>query len=287
MSSSPRPPRGPAAGPRRPPKPSLRAVVRAASRAKPAAGSTRREQVPAGEGDRLQKILSAAGVCSRRAAEELIITGRVKVDGRVVRELGTRADPRTSRIEVDGERIPTDTRYRYLALNKPMGVITTASDPQGRPTVIDLVRTSARVVPVGRLDADTVGLVLLTNHGDLAHRLTHPSFEVERVYVAEVQGAPDKAALARLTAGIELDDGLARARRARVTGRTKTRSQVEIVMTEGRKHEVRRMFAAIEHPVVALARVAFGPIRLGDLAPKASRHLTQAEVGALLKLVGL
>lgn len=243
--------------------------------------------VPAGQGDRLQKILSAAGVCSRRAAEELILQGRVSIDGRVVRELGTRADPVIARIEVDGERIPTDTRYRYLALNKPTGVITTASDPQGRPTVVELVRTSARVVPVGRLDADTVGLVLMTNHGDLAHRLTHPSYEVERVYVAEVQGVPERSTLDRLTAGIELDDGLARARRVRMIGKTRTKSQVEIVMTEGRKHEVRRMLSEIGHPVIALARTAFGPIRLGDLAPKASRHLTQAEVGALLKLVGL
>jgi 23S rRNA pseudouridine2605 synthase len=260
--------------------------------AKKGSGSTRPDRgappkVPAGEGDRLQKILSAAGVCSRRAAEELILQGRVSIDGRVVRELGTRADPTKVRIEVDGERIPTDTRYRYLALNKPTGVITTAMDPQGRPTVIDLVRTSARVVPVGRLDADTVGLVLLTNHGDLAHRLTHPSYEVERVYVAEVQGVPERPTLDLLTQGIELEDGLARARRVRMLGKTRTRSQVEIVMTEGRKHEVRRMLAAIEHPVIALARTAFGPIRLGDLAPKESRHLTQAEVGSLLQLVGL
>lgn len=248
------------------------------------------EQDPSGareEGERLQKILSAAGVCSRRAAEVLILEGRVKVDGKVVRVLGTRADPHGSRIEVDGERIATDTRFQYLALNKPTGVITTASDPQGRPTVMDLIRTSARVVPVGRLDFNTVGLVLLTNHGDLAHRLTHPSYEVERVYVAEIRGVPEPDVLKRLTLGIELDDGLARARRAKIIQRTTNRSQVELVMTEGRKHEVRKMFEAIEHPVLALARTSYGPIRLGELAPKASRHLTPVEVGSLLRLVKL
>lgn len=239
------------------------------------------------EGERLQKILSAAGVCSRRAAEELIVQGRVRVDGKVVRILGTRANPLTARIEVDGERIPTDTRYQYLILNKPTGVLTTASDPQGRTTVIDLIRTSARVVPVGRLDYNTVGLVLLTNHGDLAHRLTHPSYEVERVYVAEIRGVPEPEVLKRLTQGVELDDGPARARRAKIIQRTTNRCQVELVMTEGRKHEVRKMFEAIEHPVLALARTAYGPIRLGELAPGASRHLTLAEVGALLQLVKL
>lgn len=239
------------------------------------------------EGERLQKILSAAGVCSRRAAEELIVQGRVRVDGKIVRVLGTRANPHMSRIEVDGERIATDTRYQYLVLNKPAGVLTTASDPQGRRTVIDLIRTSARVVPVGRLDYNTVGLVLLTNHGDLAHRLTHPSYEVERVYVAEIRGVPEPDVLKRLTDGVELDDGIARARKAKLIHRTSNRSQVELIMTEGRKHEVRKMFDAIEHPVLALARTGYGPIRLGELAPGASRHLTPAEVGALLRLVKL
>lgn len=209
------------------------------------------------------------------------------VDGVVVREQGMRVDPERARIEVDGERINVAQQHRYLILNKPAGVVTTVRDPQGRPTVVDLVRERTRLYPVGRLDADTLGLVIMTNHGELAHRLMHPRYGVERAYVAEIRGTPPDAAIRRLRDGVPLDDGVARATSARVRGRTGRRTQVEVVMTEGRKHEVRRMFEAIGFPVARLVRTGFGPLRLGDLPSGASRILTPAEVGKLLRLVGL
>lgn len=242
---------------------------------------------PAKEGQRLQKVIAAAGVASRRAAEELIDEGRVSVDGSVVRVQGMRVDPAHARIEVDGERINVDRRHVYLALNKPAGVVTTAADPRGRPTVIDLVRTARRVVPVGRLDANTFGLILLTDHGDLVHRLTHPRFQIPRVYAAEVRGTMSREAATRLRQGIELEDGVARAKTVKIRRRAAARSLVEVAMTEGRKHEVRRMFEAVGFPVLELVRISFGPISLGALPSGKSRKLTAAEVGRLLSAAGL
>jgi 23S rRNA pseudouridine2605 synthase len=232
-------------------------------------------------------VLAAAGVASRRAAEELIAAGRVQVDGAVVRVMGTRVDPARARIEVDGERVDVDRSREYLVLNKPSGVVTTARDPVGRPTVVQLVRARGRVYPVGRLDADTTGLLLLTSHGELAHRLTHPRYRIPRTYLADVRGTPSREALDRLRAGVGLEDGIARASAVRVRRRAGGRSQVEITVTEGRKHEVRRMLEAVGHPVSALARIAFGPLSLGDLKVGKSRRLSPAEIGRLLAATGL
>lgn len=226
-------------------------------------------------------------MASRRAAEELIAEGRVSVNGEVVRTQGRRVDPETARIEVDGERLNVHPTHRYVMLNKPTGVVSTAHDPQGRPTVVELVRSKQRLYPVGRLDADTMGLIILTNHGDLAHRLTHPRYQVKRLYLAQVKGAIREEAVRRLISGVTLEDGPARATAARVRQTSRTKSQVEITMTEGRKHEVRRMLEAVGYPVTDLVRIGFGPLRLGDLPTGASRPLTPQEVGAALRAVGL
>lgn len=236
---------------------------------------------------RLQKVLAAAGVASRRAAEGLIAAGRVAVNGEVVRGQGRRVDPRRDRIEVDGRRVAADPTYDYWILNKPDGIVTTARDPRGRPTVVDLVPSEHRLYPVGRLDMETTGLVLLTNHGELAHRMAHPRYGIERVYVARVAGVPGDADLAVLTRGIRLEDGPARALAVRVVRRAARHSQVEITMGEGRKREVRRLLDAIGYPVEQLARVGFGPLRLGRLAQGETRRLRAEEVGALLRAVGL
>jgi 23S rRNA pseudouridine2605 synthase len=251
---------------------------------KPAPG---RPGDPAREGERLQKVLAAAGVASRRAAEELIEAGRVTVNGRVVKVQGMRVDPKVARIEVDGDRIAVDPAYEYVMLNKPEGIVSTVRDPQGRPTVRSLVDSEHRLYPVGRLDIDTTGLVLLTNHGELAHRLTHPRYRVERVYVALVHGNPTAETLRRLEKGIELVDGMARARRARPLARASDRTRLEITMTEGRKHEVRRLLEAVGYPVEQLARTAFGPLKLGRLRVGHSRALRPDEVGLLLKATAL
>jgi 23S rRNA pseudouridine2605 synthase len=242
---------------------------------------------PSAEGQRLQKVIAAAGIASRRAAEQLIEEGRVSVDGRVVRVQGMRVDPTRARIEVDGERVNVDARHTYIVLNKPAGVVTTAADPRGRPTVLDLVRSHRRVVPVGRLDANTLGLILLTDHGELVHRLTHPRFQIPRVYAAEVRGTMSREAAAKLKEGVRLEDGVARAKAVKIRRRAASRSLVEITMTEGRKHEVRRMFDAMGFPVLELVRISFGPISLGPLASGKSRKLSAEEVGRLLAAAGL
>ena len=209
------------------------------------------------------------------------------MNGEVVHVQGRRVDPTRDRIEVYGVRIATDPTFDYVVVNKPVGTVTTASDPQGRPVILDLVESDHRLYPVGRLDVDTTGLVLLTNHGELAHRLAHPRFGIERVYVARVKGKADPAALKQLVAGVMLDDGVARALRAEVIREGARETQIEIAMTEGRKREVRRMIEAIEHPVIALARIAFGPLRLGRLKLGGMRRLKPDEVGELLRIVGL
>jgi 23S rRNA pseudouridine2605 synthase len=229
---------------------------------------------------RLQKVLAAAGIASRRASEELIVAGRVTVNGEVA-SLGRKVDPVTDTVSVDGERVNVDPDRVYLMLNKPQGVLTTADDPQGRPTVFDLVNLPQRLFTVGRLDRDTEGLLLLTNDGDLAHALMHPSYGVERVYLALVPGPVRRKALAALTQGVELEDGIARASSARVLEQERGRALVEVVMTEGRKREVRRMLGALGLTVERLARVAYGGVELGDLRQGKWRFLTQQEIGRL------
>ena len=239
-------------------------------------------------GVRLQKVLAEAGIGSRRHCEELIGAGRVEVDGQTVRRFGARVDPEHQVIKVDGKRIPAKPGLVYLAFNKPPQVLTAMSDDRGRKTVTDyLGDRSERLFHVGRLDYDTEGLMLLTNDGELAHRLAHPSFEVAKTYLAEVTGPVPKDLGRRLQAGIELDDGVATADRFRVIDRSGNRTLVEITLHEGRKHIVRRMLAAAGHPVSRLVRTDVGPIRLGNLKPGASRDLTTREIGELYAAVGL
>jgi 23S rRNA pseudouridine2605 synthase len=204
----------------------------------------------------------------------------VTVNG-VRARIGDKVDPVTDIVEVDGERVKVDPALVYVMLNKPQGVVTTTSDPEGRQTVIDLVNLEERLYPVGRLDQDTEGLVLLTNDGTLVHHLLHPSFEVERVYLALVPGPVRREPLRRLTDGVELEDGLARARRVREVESSRGRALLEIVMTEGRKREVRRMLAEVGLPVERLARVAFGGVELGDLRQGRWRFLNNAEISRL------
>ncbi|HEX6676118.1 MAG TPA: pseudouridine synthase [Actinomycetes bacterium] len=247
-----------------------------------------REASDAGEQGRirLNKVLSAAGLGSRRAVEELVRAGRVSVGGRVVTDLGQRVDPERDEVAVDGSRVVVDQRRRYWLLNKPAGVVATASDPQGRPTVVELVPSRPRVFPVGRLDRDTEGLLLLTNDGDLAYRLTHARYGVEKRYLAEVEQLP-RDALARLRRGVVLDDGPARAERARAVGGAGRRRMVEVVMVEGRNREVRRLLDAVGAPVRRLVRTGIGPLRLTGLAPGEYRALGHDEVRGLYRAVGL
>jgi len=239
-------------------------------------------------GVRLQKVLAAAGVASRRAAEELISGGHVSVDGALVTALGTRVDPERSLIRVDGQRIPTAAGLSYLALNKPAGVLTAMSDARGRRCVGDLVSGRAeRLFHVGRLDAETEGLLILTNDGDMAHRLAHPSFGVTKTYLAQVSGPLPQGLSRRVRAGVELEDGPVVVDAFRVVGQSGRQAQVEITLHEGRHHIVRRLMAEVGHPVERLVRLQFGPIRLGQQRPGGVRVLTSTEVGALLDAVDL
>ncbi len=239
-------------------------------------------------GIRLQKVLAAAGVGSRRHCEEMIGAGRVEVDGEIVRRFGARVDPQTQVIRVDGRRIPAREDLVYMALNKPAGVLTSMSDPRGRPTIADyLGDRGERLFHVGRLDYDTEGLMLLTNDGELAHRLAHPSYGVLKTYLADVAGPLSRDLGRRLMTGIELDDGLAVADRFRVVERAGQRALVEITLHEGRKHIVRRMLAAAGHPVSRLVRTQVGPVALGPLKPGTTRRLTTREIGELYAAVGL
>jgi 23S rRNA pseudouridine2605 synthase len=240
------------------------------------------------EGVRLQKVLASAGVASRRKAEELIRDGRVKVDGIVVREMGTRIDPDQAVVHVDGTRITTRTDLVYLALNKERGVLSTMSDDQGRPHVGQMLEDrSERLFHVGRLDMESEGLLLLTNDGDLAHRLTHPSYGVAKTYVAEVPGPIPKDLGRRLRAGVELEDGPAKVDSFDVLDLHANRAVVEVVIHEGRKHIVRRLLEAVGRPVSRLVRTQIGPIQLGHQRPGTLRKLNPVEVGQLYKAVGL
>jgi 23S rRNA pseudouridine2605 synthase len=233
--------------------------------------------------ERLQKILSQAGVASRRAAEQLMLDGRVTVNGQVVRELGTKADASVDHIKVDGRRLKVPERHRYILLHKPRGYMTTRSDPQQRPTVIDLLRgVREYIYPVGRLDFDSEGLLLLTNDGDLAAKLTHPSHGVARVYEAEVLGVPDAHDLERLSRGVTIDGRRTQPAHLEVlTGRDDAHARVRITIREGRNRQVRNMFDAVGHPVDRLKRVAIGTLKDTRLKPGHWRDLTPEEVAAL------
>ncbi len=244
------------------------------------------------EGVRLQKVLAAAGVASRRVVEQYIVEGRIRVNGVVVEELGRRIDPENDLVDVDGTAIQLDVSKRYVMLNKPTGVVSTMKDENGRP---DLRRFTndfeERLYNVGRLDADTSGLLILTNDGDLAHVLAHPSFGVTKVYIAKVEGAVTAQVIAQLTKGIELEDGFIKADKARLldtstgsgTGQAAS-SLVELTLHSGRNRIVRRMLAAVGHPVTELVRRQFGPLHLGTLPAGKTRELTKIECGALLTL---
>jgi 23S rRNA pseudouridine2605 synthase len=239
-------------------------------------------------GVRLQKVLAAAGLGSRRHCEELIAEGRVEVDGETVRRYGARVDPQHQVIRVDGLRIPSRQDLVYLALNKPAGVLTTMSDDRGRRTVGDLLGDrQERLYHVGRLDYETEGLMLFTNDGDLAHRLMHPKYGVLKTYLADVPGPVDRDLGRRLMTGVELEDGVASTDKFRVVERAGSRALVEITLHEGRKHIVRRLLAEVGHPVSRLVRTQVGPVKLGNLRPGTSRALTTAEVGGLYAAVGL
>ncbi|HLU42710.1 MAG TPA: pseudouridine synthase [Microthrixaceae bacterium] len=235
---------------------------------------------PAPGGERLQKVLARAGIGSRRACEELIADGRVTINGRTAR-LGARVDVDRDEVAVDGVPIGVRPDLVHYLLNKPAGVVTTADDPQGRPTVVELVPSEPRVHPVGRLDRDTEGLLLLTNDGTLTHRLTHPSFGVEKEYVAEVEGNPGRGALRRLREGVELEDGITAPAKASLLAP----GMLRIVIHEGRNRQVRRMCAAVGHPVRRLVRTRIGPLRDTRLRPGEWRELTTEEVRELERAV--
>jgi 23S rRNA pseudouridine2605 synthase len=236
--------------------------------------------------ERLQKIISQAGIASRRASEQLMLDGRVTVNGATIRELGTKADPSRDDIRVDGRRIKIVERYRYVLLNKPRGYVTTRSDPQRRPTVIDLIGgVTEYVYPVGRLDFDSEGLLLLTNDGDLAARLTHPSHGVARVYEARVLGIPDPRDVERLSRGIVIDGRRTSPADVKVRphGRDAREATLSIAIREGRNRQVRKMCEGIGHPVTHLKRVAIGPIHDPNLKLGSWRNLTEEEVSRLRK----
>jgi 23S rRNA pseudouridine2605 synthase len=237
-------------------------------------------------GERLQKVLARAGVGSRREVEKLIAAGRVRVNGdRAI--LGRRIDEDKDQVEVDGLRVPLGADLVHYLLNKPTGVVTAAKDPTGRPTVVDLIDPALRVWPVGRLDIDTEGALILTNDGELTHRLTHPSFEVPKTYVAEVRGRVAAASVATLRRGLELEDGPTAPALVVPLGQGARSSLVEITVREGRNRLVRRMFAAVGHPVVRLVRTAIGPVGLGHVKPGTVRRLGPQEVRLLYNASGL
>ncbi|MCB0896419.1 MAG: rRNA pseudouridine synthase [Nocardioides sp.] len=232
---------------------------------------------------RLQKLLAQSGVASRRKCEELMLDGQVEVDGEVVTRLGTKVDPRTAVIRVSGKRLPPVSEKVYLVLNKPRGVVSTMSDPEGRRTLGDLVADRPeRLFHVGRLDTDTSGLLLLTNDGDFAQRMAHPSYEVDKTYVAEVEGEVYRRTVKQLLEGVTLEDGPVTVRTARIVQATAGKSIVELVIHEGRNRIVRRLLDHVGHPVRRLTRTAIGPVQLGTLPVGEMRELTLAELGDLL-----
>ncbi|NHC14249.1 pseudouridine synthase [Motilibacter deserti] len=237
------------------------------------------------EGIRLQRVLAAAGLGSRRACEVLIERGRVEVDGKRVREQGMRVDPDKAVIKVDGKRIGSAPGKEYLVLHKPTGIVSAMSDPEGRPHLGQFLGESRRLFHVGRLDFDTEGLLIMTNDGDLAHRLTHPSYGVQKTYLAEVPAPVARDVGKRLRAGIELEDGVVKVDSFRLISASGNRAMVEVIVHEGRKHVVRRLLDAVGLPVQRLIRTQVGPIKLGDLRPGSIRPLNQKEIGELFAAV--
>ncbi|HSN43291.1 MAG TPA: pseudouridine synthase [Propionibacteriaceae bacterium] len=238
------------------------------------------------EGLRLQKVLAQAGIASRRASEILIDKGRVEVNGKVVTEQGLRVDPARDTIRVDGSRIPPPRIHLYLVLNKPRGVVSTMEDPEGRPTLADYVpRRQGRLFHVGRLDTETEGLIILTNDGEFAHRLAHPSYQVTKTYLAEVEGLVDNKTIRRLEKGLMLEDGPVKPDKVKLVSRAESRSLLAISLHEGRNRIVRRMMDSVAHPVNRLSRTAIGPVKLGQLPVGETRELTREELGALLDIV--
>lgn len=258
-----------------------------------------------GEKVRLQKVIAAAGIASRRKAEELIRAGRVRVNDQVIREMGFKVDPETDVIEVDGQRIRPPKAHQYIILHKPRGVLSTTSDPYRRQTVVDLVPNAQRLFPVGRLDADSEGLILLTDDGKLAERLTHPRYGHKKEYIALIIGTPTSKEIRALKRGIMLEEGRTGPAEVVLLGRKtppelldagipglrkespRGFSWVRVTLAEGKKHQVRRMLKAVGHPVIRLVRVAIGPLRLGRLQPGEWRPLTPKEQRRLLESVGL
>ncbi|KUM37524.1 pseudouridine synthase [Arthrobacter sp. EPSL27] len=261
---------------------------------KPARKRGPRAEVPQSDlhdqdGIRLQKVMASAGVASRRVCEEMIAEGRVEVDGQVVTELGVRVDPKTAVIHVDGLRIQLDENMVYMVFNKPKGVVSTMEDPDGRPCISDFVRNNhgERLFHVGRLDVATEGLLLLTNDGELANRLTHPSYEVPKTYLVQVRGPFPQGIGAELKAGVELEDGIASVDSFRLVDSTPGHVLIEVVLHSGKNRIVRRLFDAVGFPVLRLVRVKVGPIGLGDQRQGSIRNLGKQEVGHLLASVGL
>ncbi|GAB1723510.1 MAG: hypothetical protein NTNFB01_24060 [Nitrospira sp.] len=227
---------------------------------------------------RLQKLIAGTGIASRRKAEELIVSGRVTVNGNVVTELGTKVDPNRDHVKVDGKHLRAVQPYVYLILNKPKNVMSTLDDPEGRPTVKDYLRgVTVRVFPVGRLDFDSEGLMLLTNHGDLAQALLHPRYHVPKTYLIKVKGVLDDAKIEALERGVKLEDGFTAPAKVQKVSRAESNSWLEVTIHEGRKHQVKRMIEAVGHSVIKLTRVRMGPLLLGDLASGEYRFLTDRE----------
>ena len=273
-------------GPRRPRKPARAAAGARRSESRPPRRPRRPIAPPAAaekaprEDERLQKVLAAAGLASRRECEQLILEGRVQIDGEIVSELGARVNPARQEIRVDGEPLPRPKRV-YYAVHKPAGVVTTARDPAGRPRVIDLLPPSAgRVFAVGRLDLESEGLILLTNDGELAHQVTHPKHGVEKTYEVQVAGHMAPEVLQQLRHGVYLSEGFAHAVHARIKSKLKKSTLLEMVLDEGRNREVRRLLARVGHKVQRLTRVAVGPVRLGEMPRGAHRKLSPEEVRA-------
>lgn len=235
------------------------------------------------EGVRLQKVLASAGVASRRVCEEMIVKGRVKVNNKVIRELGSRIDPLNDQVQVDGRPIQLDPDRVYFAFHKPKGVVSTMQDENGRPCLSDYFVGLDRVFNVGRLDAETTGLLLMTNDGEMANQLAHPSYEVEKLYVAKVRGQITRVEMQQLKDGVKLEDGLAKADSARVLDQSEQTSLVELTLHSGKNRVVRRMLEAVGFPVLDLTRKSFGPLRLGNIKPGQFRELNKMEIGLLMQ----
>ena len=235
---------------------------------------------------RLQKVIASSGLASRRKAEGMIAEGRVTVNGKVVRELGVRVDPERDHVKVDGRHLRSKEPYAYVILNKPKGYVSSLSDPEGRPTVSDLLSgVRLRLFPVGRLDFDSEGLMLLTNHGELAQALLHPRYHVSKVYLIKVKGVLTDEKIRQLERGVELEDGRTSPAMVQKVRKATENSWLEISIHEGRKHQVKRMLESVGHPVLKLKRIKFGPIVLSDLAPGHYRYLTDRDANVLRELV--